>query len=415
MLGGRLSLALCLVAAACAAPPELSETGQPIIGGSYNTGKDPAVGVLLSRTPGFISICSASMITPRVVITAAHCIDHPATTREIWFADSYDISNGELAGLLDGEKRLTVKEWVHPRWDEAALGSGNDLGLLLLDKPIPASITPLAWNRTRIPQERLGDELRMVGFGHRIYASEDPLFLKLTAKNNLTIINKLLQVDGRTRITCQGDSGGPSFLQVNGKEVIAGVTSYGDQGCSMYAAFTRVDVYHEEISAFITANDPPPSSACGSDGTCGVGCQTVDPDCPCADDGQCTTACADIDSDHDCPENCGQDGKCVRSGCPVPDPDCGDLAVGELCSDSNDCVSGLCAAYEDGKICSQMCGAGASAACPASTTCSNSLCLPESGGCSCAAGGPERGGALGGLLVLSVILGLAARGRRRAG
>ncbi|MEI2616649.1 MAG: trypsin-like serine protease [Thermomicrobiales bacterium] len=40
--------------------------------------------------------------------------------------------------------------------------------------------------------------------------------------------------------TCQGDSGGPSLYVSGGKEYVAGVTSYSDSECKVYAVAERV-------------------------------------------------------------------------------------------------------------------------------------------------------------------------------
>src|SRR6185436_15104749 len=102
-----------------------------------------------------------------------------------------------------------------------------------------------------------------------------------------------------THITCQGDSGGPAFLTIDGRETVAGITSYGDIGCDEYAAFTRVDLYLDDIEKFIAENDPQPSGACAADGGCDVYCSAPDADCPCEGDGACTASCSDPDSDPD--------------------------------------------------------------------------------------------------------------------
>lgn len=401
----RRALALCLAVAACAPAPNVDGLGQEIIGGSFDTGMDLAVGFLISRQAGGgAGLCSASMITRRVVMTAAHCLI-PATSREIWFLDAYNVRTGETQGLVDSQRRVAVKEWIHPGYQPPAFG--NDIGLLLLDKPIPASITSMPWNRTRIGQDYVGMDVRPVGFGHRVFSSDDPDFIKLTTRSPLASLGTILETQGETRNTCQGDSGGPALMKVNGREVIAGITSYGDTGCAMYSAFSRVDLFLHEIDAFIAENDPQTAQGCGADGTCGYPCTAVDPDCPCVSDGQCGTACTKPNEDPDCPEGCGRDDQCVRAGCPTKDPDCGDKALGDACASGNECTGGVCAAFEGGKVCSQSCNAMTS--CPAATSCNNNVCLPESsGGCSCAVGaGP------GSAAWILVVLGLALERRRR--
>jgi hypothetical protein len=187
-------------------------------------------------------------------------------------------------------------------------------------------------------------------------------------------------------------------MDMGGREAIAGLTSYGDTGCAMYAAFTPVHLFLDEIDAFIAQHDPQAASGCGADGVCGYLCPAVDPDCPCAGDGQCTTACATPNDDPDCPESCGDDNRCVRVGCTARDPDCGDQPFGSACTSADQCESGMCTAHDGAQICTEACGAGG--VCPMDSLCSGTnLCLPPTdGGCGCVAGG-RRGAPLGTLLL----------------
>ena len=56
------------------------------------------------------------------------------------------------------------------------------------------------------------------------------------------------QTPGRN--TCNGDSGGPAFAtDASGNLTVAGVTSYGDRGCTQYGVDTRVDAYRSFIDS----------------------------------------------------------------------------------------------------------------------------------------------------------------------
>jgi hypothetical protein len=394
---------VALVAAVACAPADEPVTGgaaRAIIGGSANDGRDPAVALLLSRRGRTLISCTASMITRRVVMTAAHCIDGPADSREIWLADSFDSSTGQFTGLLDDERRVAIAQRSHPSWTADSFTAGFDIALLLLDKPIPESVAPLPWSRTRLTRGNAGDEVRMVGFGVTAYESESTLHAKLTATNTLANLGVVFDVQGQTSIACQGDSGGPAFMRLAGGEVVAGITSYTDLGCAQFAAFARVDLYLDFIDAFLAEHDPQAPTGCAADGVCGLACAAVDPDCPCVGDGHCVAACATPAEDPDCPEGCGAGNGCLRTGCPVADPDCGDKVLGEACSSADECLGGVCAAYDDGRVCSEPCGhAGA---CPAASRCASNLCLPErTGGCQVGARGATWWGALALLALLT--------------
>ena len=87
-------LALCLVLAGCGAEVSLGTAEQPIVNGEVDTG-DPAV----VSVGGF---CTGTLVTPRVVLTAHHCIGSGSTPNfEVYF------------GTRDGDSAGTYIRAVH--------------------------------------------------------------------------------------------------------------------------------------------------------------------------------------------------------------------------------------------------------------------------------------------------------------
>lgn len=416
----RSILTMALVLPAACAPAEsdpLATAEQPIIGGSPDTGKDLGLPLLIIRDANgrHYASCSASMITRKVVMTAAHCADMDNMSYEVWFTDAYNVQTKEFTGLVDDTRRVAVARWVHPMWQgEDAIDKGYDIALLALDHPMPDSVAPLPYNRERMHPARNGETLRIAGFGERVHNSDSPDYIKMTAKNTITEINNFeLQIEGRSQIIAAGDSGGPAFVQNDGHEFVAGVSSYGitfQNSSDEASAFTRVDLYLPEIDAFIAANDPQTANACDADGVCGTACPGVDPDCPCIADGQCTTACAQPDRDPDCPVGCLGNGVCVRTGCAEKDPDCGEKPMGMTCASNSECASDLCVVDGKEKVCVERCGTDRSCADGFACASPSNVCLPsEGGGCAVA---PSRGASPGGWLAL-LLAGLAGAWRRR--
>jgi hypothetical protein len=395
----------------------VAASDRAIVGGTSDAGEDLGLALLwlLDEDGELFALCSASAITRRVLLTAGHCADETVGGHIAWFTDAWDPRDDTFPGLVDSVERRAVERWVHPNWSsQSQPGDGDDIALLLLDQPIPAAVQPLPWNRERIATGYVGRQIRLAGFGQRSFTAPTPDAVKMTAVNLVSSVNAHeIFVTGGTMVTSFGDSGGPAFLTVDGREVVAGVTSWGvhvGDGSDIHA-YGRVDQYLDEIDAFIAEHDPQTPSSCGADGLCGYLCADVDPDCPCSADDHCTTACDNPDRDPDCPLGCRAGGTCVREGCAVRDPDCGDKVAGEACTGGNECLSGVCAPNGSARVCADRCGTGDS--CGDGFTCMGGLCLgtpaAEGGGGGCAV---AAGGRSGWLATLSLLALVAVRRRR---
>jgi MYXO-CTERM domain-containing protein len=402
-----LRLAASALVACAAADPGVAVSTAPIIGGTTDTGKDPAVTLvrIFDEQHYEIATCSGILITPRVVMTAAHCASgrRGDASYTVAFTDTYDPHTEGYTGLL-GERGV-LRRWVDPSFNLYALGDGYDLALLLLDAPAPQGIPPLPIDRTRVVAP--GTPVRMVGFGMTQTQNASNVRSKQTAESHVTALQTVLfNVDGTAASPCNGDSGGPALAVVDGTEVVSGLVSFGDTNCDTLSTFTFVSRLIWNVDAFVMENDPDSYGVCGADGACGFGCAQPDPDCPCAADGTCNPSCPDIDLDPDCPIGCRADGICVRAGCPMHDPDCLDLPLGSSCTGPNDCTSGACAADGNGGSCVPVCDGNGT--CPAGYQCAapENFCLPVQGGCAVGGGGD------GAWLVLLVGLGLHRRRRR---
>ncbi len=409
------AFALALLAGCGAGAP--GSTASAIINGSADSGLDLAVNLISFQDAQDRSFgwCTGSFITPRVVLTAAHCAggfsgeDH----YDVWLADSYDRSTEAFTGLRDPMPYRSVKAAVDPDFNPNDITKGHDVGLILVDRALPAATPPLPLYPLRLDAEDVGAPVRFIGFGIRQEDTGSPLLEKLKASAPLGYVSdQTMGWHDSPYHTCQGDSGGPNLMQVAGIEYIAAVTSYGTS-CLTDSNQQRVDTARGFIASFIAANDPQPAPSCSADGFCDLGCPGGDPDCPCGADGRCAATCTDPDRDPDCPLGCSADGTCVRAGCPTPDPDCGDKATGEACASSNECASGFCVLTGPTRICVPPCDAGGG--CPSGFSCaqpSNICLMGGGGGCACAAG-PGGAGAGGWLAVTATLL--AGRRRLRRG
>jgi V8-like Glu-specific endopeptidase len=337
--------------AACAeteAPPPLS---RPIVGGTIDTGDPSVVGFDYYSSGGvwYGSVCTGTIISPRVALTAAHCIDAAeeggvAVPHVVFGWDAHAPTEAiAVVGMRRHRLYATYRD--------------DDIALLQLATPASTAPIPVP----ELPLEgraQAGQDVRFVGYGITEANTSDGIGIKRQVTvplESITYKHIIAGEDGKT--TCSGDSGGPAFLTLDGQEVVAGVTSWG-RTCTGNSFEVRTDIYWDDfLRPGIDAWDGP----CAFDGACVTdGCRTPDPDC----------------------DPCGPNGTCA-DGCERPDWDCPiGPGFGAACADEYDCDSRVCVtAVDDARIqyCSRACDpAGTGIPCAVDTE-----CLPFEGGSAC--------------------------------
>jgi secreted trypsin-like serine protease len=225
-----------------------NEDDSAIIGGKVDPG-DPAVVALFAHQPGANggSLCTASLISPTVVLHAAHCVD-PA-----------EVGQGNVFEVIEGTS-LNAATAVIPvasthfdaQFNVNQLNAGHDIGISILATPI-TNIKPLPFNRTALSNAQIGQAVRLVGYGVNNGAAQSGAGTKRQVTTRLDAFNaQLLQIGDIRHQTCNGDSGGPAFMTINGVNTIVGVTSFGQQFCGGNGGFdTRIDTLTAFIDQFL--------------------------------------------------------------------------------------------------------------------------------------------------------------------
>ncbi|XP_076549079.1 chymotrypsin-2-like isoform X1 [Osmia lignaria lignaria] len=234
-----------------------------IVGGKYARKNQfpfmAAVHRMMGR--GMVSQCGGTIISPRWVLTAGHCVASKPPSQFLVVFGVIDKSGmGYNYYHGPGLSMMTKKVVVHPGYKPSV----NDIGLLYMPRNIPFSenIQPIQLAGHNDIRETFANRMAIVigwgkdrstGTGTKrlkyaslpiISNSECSSFWGITYKHVCTAANY-------GQDACQGDSGGPLIVFENGVPLQVGIVSYGDVNCpsNKPGVFSRCTGYIDWISS----------------------------------------------------------------------------------------------------------------------------------------------------------------------
>ncbi len=213
--------------------------------------------------------CSATLVAPTVLVTAAHCTEGTLGRTFVTFktdpvlgSDAPPAANPAVGYTPTGYNGTTVTgtAFTHPNYSGFTdLDNWNDVGVIVLDAAVnDRPLAPLApvnyldafgqpiLNKTIFTVVGYGTEVRQPDGGpQKPIPMSSPRIRRVAQSPGQKLTPQIVQMNGNindnrgTGGTCFGDSGGPAYL--NG--YIVTVTSYGyTLNCRYLGGYQRLDI-----------------------------------------------------------------------------------------------------------------------------------------------------------------------------